>query len=243
MSAFKEKLKKIKEEEEQSRTEMLKDSYTPIKGVDYFTQEERQEIIDEATPTDEKLTDLITPLIPEPIPGEKGEKGDPGNDAEPIDTDQLKAEILAEIPIAPVIDETKLLKKFLAQVPKNKASLKIIQESFETDPMSVIDKILSLPEDKFKLKSSQIDGLEQTLSSFRNQISSRGYLHGGGDTVVAGNNITIVSNSNGTKTINASGGAEWGDITGTLSNQTDLQTALDLKADKTFVIAMALALG
>jgi hypothetical protein len=243
MSAFKEKLKKIKEEEEQSRTEMLKDSYTPVKGVDYFTQEERQEIIDEATPTDEKLTDLITPLIPEPIPGEKGEKGDPGNNAEPIDTEQLKAEILAEIPIAPVIDETKLLKKFLAQVPKNKASLKVIQESFETDPMSVIEKIMSLPEDKFKLKSSQIDGLEQTLSSFRNQISSRGYLHGGGDTVVAGNNITIVSNSNGTKTINALGGAEWGDITGTLSNQTDLQTALDLKADKTFAIAMALALG
>jgi hypothetical protein len=33
--------------------------YTPQKGVDYFDGE---------TPSDEKLIELITPLIPEPIP-------------------------------------------------------------------------------------------------------------------------------------------------------------------------------
>jgi len=44
-------------------------------------------------------------------------------------------------------------------------------------------------------------------------------------------------------TLGGSGGAAWGGITGTLSNQTDLQTALNTKADKTFAIAMAVALG
>lgn len=34
----------------------------------------------------------------------------------------------------------------------------------------------------------------------------------------------------------------WGDIGGSLPNQTDLQNALDLKASKSFAIAMAVAL-
>lgn len=51
-----------------------------------------------------------------------------------------------------------------------------------------------------KLSVKHIDGLEQTLSAFSNQLG-RGYLHGGGDTVKAGTGITIVNNSDGTKTI------------------------------------------
>ena len=39
------------------------------------------------------------------------------------------------------------------------------------------------------------------------------------------------------------GGAAWGSITGTLSDQTDLQTVLDTKASKSFAIAMSVALG
>jgi len=42
----------------------------------------------------------------------------------------------------------------------------------------------------------------------------------------SGNEVTIYAPSGGT------GGAAWGDITGTLSGQTDLQTALDAKVDK-----------
>lgn len=40
----------------------------------------------------------------------------------------------------------------------------------------------------------------------------------------------------------AGGGVAWGDITGTLANQTDLQTALDLKIDQATAIAFAVAL-
>ena len=57
---------------------------TPIKGEDYFTQEEIEEFLnfvtpkkgkdykDGETPSDEKLVKLIKPLIPDPIPGKDG---------------------------------------------------------------------------------------------------------------------------------------------------------------------------
>ena len=35
----------------------------------------------------------------------------------------------------------------------------------------------------------------------------------------------------------------WGSITGLLSNQTDLQNALNLKSDSSFSVAMSIALG
>lgn len=94
------------------------------------------------------------------------------------------------------------------KIPTPKSNLKVIQQKVEVDPLSVIDKILALPPEKLsklKLKSSNIDGLDQTISSFRNQISTRGYLHGGGDTVAAGTNITITT-VNGTKVISSTGG-------------------------------------
>jgi hypothetical protein len=57
--------------------------------------------------------------------------------------------------------------------------------------------------------------------------------------IVAGTNVTISPvGGTGVVTINAtgSGGTTWGSITGTLSNQTDLQTALDGKVDENAAI-------
>lgn len=159
---------------------------------------------------------------------------------ETVDLERLEKSILSKIPKR--VDEDKLVKKVLKAIPENKASLKIIQEKFETNPMSVIDKILKMGK-KFKLKPENIDGLEQTINSLTSQLKPGvGYLHGGGDTVTAGTNIALVRTSDGKTQINATGGVEWGAITGTLSNQTDLQTALDAKASKSFAIAMAVAL-
>ena len=146
-------------------------------------------------------------------------KGEDGKDA---DEDVVVENVLAKLPSKkelidnlPKIDEEALVKRVIKKIPENKASLKIIQEKFETDPMSVIDKILKMPEGKFKLKTSHIDGLEQTISAFRSQITKQGYLHGGGDTVGAGANITITTNTDGVKIIASSGA---GDVTGPSSS-------------------------
>jgi hypothetical protein len=62
------------------------------------------------------------------------------------------------------------------------------------------------------------------------------------DTLVSGTNIKTVNNTSllgsGNITI-AGGGGTWGSITGTLSNQTDLQTALDGKVDENTAITGA----
>lgn len=105
--------------------------------------------------------------------GEKGENGRDGRDGKD----------------AKAIDEEKLIKRVIAKIPENKASLKIIQEKFEVDPLSVIDRIMALPEEKLsklRLKSGNIDGLEQTIRAFHNQLGGgRGYLHGGGLSTVS----------------------------------------------------------
>jgi hypothetical protein len=53
--------------------------------------------------------------------------------------------------------------------------------------------------------------------------------------LVAGTNMTITDNGDGSVTFDSTGGGggsvSWGSILGTLSNQTDLQNALNLKAD------------
>jgi len=53
--------------------------------------------------------------------------------------------------------------------------------------------------------------------------------------LIAGSNMTITDNGDGSVTFDSTGGGggsvSWGSILGTLSNQTDLQTALNLKAD------------
>lgn len=131
--------------------------------------------------------------------------GEPGKDANEVDRAQIIKDVLAQIPpVAEIIplDEAKLLSKFLKKIPNKKGDLKIIQEKVEIDPMSVIEKIMELPDGVFKLKSSQIEGLEQTIKAFHNQLG-RGYLHGGGDTVSAGTNISITTNSAGQKVISS----------------------------------------
>jgi hypothetical protein len=74
-----------------------------------------------------------------------------------------------------------------------------------SDPLKIIDQIMKLPEGK-RLSTKHIDGLEQTISAFQSQLK-RQYLHGAGDTVIAGAGITITKNTNGAViSTSASGG-------------------------------------
>lgn len=155
-------------------------------------------------------------------------QGNPGKDAETIDIGEIVRTVLEKVP---KLDEKSLTQKILKALPENKASLKIIQETFEADPMSVIDKILALPKGKFKLKTEHIDGLEQTIAAFRHQITSKGYLHGGGDTVGAGTNITIAT-VNGVKVISSTGGSGFTVLTAT-------QTPNGIRTTFTFAAATA----
>lgn len=73
---------------------------------------------------------------------------------------------------------------------------------------AVIDPNMVIEAVKKQLNSDDTKkGLNQTVSAFVNQVLARGgYLHGGGDTVEAGDNITI-TDVNGKKRISATGGS------------------------------------
>ena len=114
--------------------------------------------------------------------------------------------VMTNIPRPERLDKEDLIKEIVSRIPRSKSDLKVVQERFEVDPISVIDKILKLADEgKLKLKTSHIEGLEQTIRAFQSQIGTRGYLHGGGDTVSAGSNIVITTNPNGTKVISTTG--------------------------------------
>lgn len=92
----------------------------------------------------------------------------------------------------PKIDEQRIINKIAKQI---KPSLKIIQDRTVIDEDALIEKFLDSP--KFKDKITGIDNMIKVLD--------RRYIHGGGDTVSAGTNVTI-TNVNGTKQINATSG-------------------------------------
>lgn len=191
-----------------------------VGNVGQLTQELRElkdeviEVVDfKLEEVDTKVQEKIDSITPEVIKGVQAEvvslvkkikTGPPGK----VDEAGIISYLESRIPTiesiverVPKVDEKALTKRVLQTIPANKESLKIIQKTFQLDPMSVIEKIMAMG-DKFKLKPENIDGLQQTISAFHNQLG-RGYLHGGGDTVVAGSNITITANANGTKTISS----------------------------------------
>lgn len=142
---------------------------------------------------------LITDI--KSLPHLQGERGQ----AAEIDEHAIIQSILSQIE-PPTIDENALVKKVIAKIPESKADLKIINENL--DPEIVVEKILELvKEGKFKLPHEGIIGTETAMESYLRKYGYKPYIHGGGDTVAAGTNITITTNSSGAKVINASGGS------------------------------------
>ena len=160
----------------------LKQSFdNKIEEVDTAINETKKATKDAIETIDSKVNEFEKTAVEliKTINGIPHFKGDQGKDADPIDQEKLIKDIIAKLPQPEKINEKDLISKVIKAIPSNKASLKIIQEKFETDPMSIIDKIMALPENKVKWKTSQIDGLDQTIRAFQSQLG-RGYLHGGG---------------------------------------------------------------
>lgn len=139
-------------------------------------------------------------------------------------------------------DEEKIVKDVLSQLP---------EPALDTGEL-IVDKINELPtdDDDLKIDASHIKNLPK---SRQGGGFSRALIVQDEGSDIAQNPKAInftgasvaVTNTNGVATVDISNDstATWGSITGTLSDQTDLQTALDAKASKNFAVAMAVALG
>lgn len=78
----------------------------------------------------------------------------------------------------------------------------------------VIDAVLKQLSKGKALKVEHVDGLTGSLKQLRDHLKAGGF-RGGGDTVLAGSNITVVANGDGSKTISSSGGSGFTTLTAT----------------------------
>lgn len=214
LNRYKDDLIQTKEDSIQAVAQKIQEAQQVIDDTKQAKDTSIQDVKDTIQEFKETAVGLIRDI--HNIPQIEGKPGDDGKDA---DEDKIIRTVIeqSQDPIIKAVSDKlpsadEMVKKVISLIPENKASLKIIKETFETDPMAIIDKIMAMPDGKFKLKTTHIDGLEQTIRAFHSQLG-RGYLHGGGISnitglVLAGTNVTITGN--GTQTspyvINSTGG-------------------------------------
>lgn len=98
-------------------------------------------------------------------------------------------------------DKEEVLRETLARIRQPKDG-----ENAVVDQEKIAELAVALIREKKLLGIADVNGVSEEMSSYRHQMAMRqAGQHGGGDTVVAGTNILITSNSNGTKTISATG--------------------------------------
>lgn len=137
-----------------------------------------------------------------PVKGVDYFDGEPGVSPDPK---AIVREILPLIPTPEKPDVEAVVKKVLELIrqPEHKDTL--------LDEDTLLAVLLRAFENK-KLDWRKIPGLENEMASYRNQLAGKTYgkdtwARGGGDTVAAGTNVTITTNSDGSKVINATGGS------------------------------------
>lgn len=174
------------------------------------------------SPTREELLNIIRPLIPDPIPGQNGKDAD-----EVKITEKVIREVSKKIPtIDQIIDE---IIPFLPE-PIHGEDGKDGKDGSPDTPEDIVKKV---NQSKEKIDASQIKNLPTIVES--RALPSISLFGGGGGGQVkdieAGSNVTVTKRDSGVYTISSTGGGggTWGSITGTLSDQTDLQTALNGK--------------
>lgn len=147
----------------------------------------------------------------------QGPKGDVGKAAEPakeVDLGEVARRAAALVPrpkdgITPVVDEKKIAKRAakLITVPK-------VEPGKDADPDAILERVFEkLKKGEVKVHVTNVEGLEDKFTEVRSKMTSEVEQYGkntmkrgGGDTVAAGTNVTITTNGQGQKVINATGG-------------------------------------
>jgi hypothetical protein len=163
----------------------------------------------------EEIDNLINKKIgPKGEKGEKGDRGESGKDGKNGENGSdgyvpTREELLSLItPLIPEVQSQKLIitDEHIAKITEKVSKgitlpTPIIKNELDIENLlSLLDKA---PKGK-RLNMKFIDGLEQTIQSLSSQITSKGYIRGGGDIVKAGTGITVVVDSNGNKIISSS---------------------------------------
>lgn len=209
------------------------DARNPVKGKDYFTENDIAQVVE-----------LVKDRIPTPEDGKSPVRGeDYFTDA---DVSSMVADILSQVQVVngkdgkdgvtPTIDHAAIAKKVMGKIQLPKDG----KDGSPDTATDIVSKLTALPQGQ-RLSYDWLDDLPN-LATFRGKLgttASRDYdLAELKDVTLTNptNGQVLSYNSTFRKWINAApsgggGGGTWGSITGTLSDQTDLQTALDAKAN------------
>lgn len=164
---------------------------TPIKGEDYFTPQEIDEI-----------TALIQSRVKPGVPGKDGKSG-----ATPVrGLDYWSKQ-----------DQEAIIRDVLSRIPKPKST--------DVDYNKIVADAVAKALASKTLKIENVDGLGKTLGSLT-QYLKRGGFRGGGGHVVAGTNISVTANADGSQTVSSTavGGGQVNSVvagTGISVNSTD----------------------
>lgn len=150
----------------------------------------------------------------------KGEQGIPGRDGKDTVDEKRIAREVASIIVEDVADRVilrmpkpkdgtsvqkhEVIAELAGYVPSAEEVAAKLPRPKDGKSITVEDVIAALRKEK-KISIEHIHGLDETIKSIRSQTANGAYLHGGGDTVAAGTNVTI-ANINGRKVISATSG-------------------------------------
>jgi len=231
---------------EVQKVELIGAEFVTIKGKDFkyedFTDEQLEALKVKGDkgekgdkgdkPSPMELVGLIKPMIPAPIKGEDGKDGVDGyTPIKGVDYNDGKTPSKAEIEkiIKPLIPKLKEIKA--KSITSKEVKDKLLEAGIEYTEIknAPVWKPSSKTTSLTELDDVNLTGLTQTNGKYN--LGSGG--SGGVQSVVAGTGITVDATDPANPIVAATALAPaWGDITGTLSNQTDLQTALDGKVDE-----------
>jgi len=176
------------------------------------------------------IEDEIRPYL------ERIEAFEDGKDGEDyILTDEDKKEIASSITV-PIVEKVIERREVIKEQPiiKTEVVKEVVKEVIKE--VRNDDATIDYLEDK-------ISTVDKDFKKTVAEITKKMYIGVGGiKDIRAGTNVTIDNTNLQYPVINATGGTgdvAWGDITGTLSDQTDLQTALDGKVDENVAITGA----
>lgn len=199
-------LKEIELTKEETTT-LVKEMEEKVKIIDGAIKEAKELNPNLESKFDKLSDEIVSALKDIKTSGLKGDKGDKGQDGNTVDAQAIERNILSKVPktedlLNKLPKEQEIIRKVLGQIPENKPSLKVIQESIDIDAVAEKVKkeisIEDLKDWKDKLQNIRLD-ISRAKPYYQVAGAGGGNNNGGGSP--AANEFNYIISRSGANTI------------------------------------------